>query len=130
MIPPPVVLGRRPRYNTADGDSRSVDQSRNRPASSRAGVLKKMELISTFSPCCVELGGKTCENCGAVGASDLELSRLVESDGELIDTELLCIDSYCDGCAASLTSKNWGALRRRAAARQRLLPLSAVRIVN
>lgn len=89
-----------------------------------------MELVDTGLPLSEGPDGLSCENCGAPGARGVELSLLVESDGELTHTELICITRYCDGCTASISSRNWGLLSRRAAAQHRRLPSSALRIVN
>lgn len=53
-----------------------------------------------------------CQNCSEPGLS-FELSSLVEERGELVETPVVAIRSYCAQCRDLLFAQDWEGLKGR-----------------
>jgi hypothetical protein len=51
-----------------------------------------------------------CRSCGGENPEQFEISRLVEDDGELTETQLIAIVVLCEGCASLAAAGSWSAL--------------------
>lgn len=58
-----------------------------------------------------------CRVCGDPQPSTYEVSLLGTEDGEVYESSVLQLLHFCEPCAASLMSADWGALSRRSNSR-------------
>lgn len=70
-----------------------------------------MYLVTSFAAPC-------CQNCGEPGLS-FELSSLVEERGELVETPVVAIRSYCNRCRDLLFAQDWKGLQEREVVQER-----------
>lgn len=59
------------------------------------------------------VAGPTCQNCQGGHREEFEISRLIRADGELTETPVLALVSYCADCMVLLAAGDWEGLQAR-----------------
>ena len=54
-----------------------------------------------------------CQTCGGSLCEEIEISRLVQENGELLETPVLAMMRLCDSCQALLAAGDWNVLATR-----------------
>lgn len=58
-------------------------------------------------------GAAGCQNCHAGRSAGFEISRLIESSGELYETQVVALFYLCEECLTLLVARDWSQLGQR-----------------